>query len=90
MRRRDQNIGLSGVPAVSPVYVLDSADTFVVLASDGLWDVTSYQAAADVLLTSRAGRSAQYLAQKLTTQATSSFQCNDNVTTCVVKLGEAT
>jgi len=83
-----QNVGLIGIPHVSRTMILPDGgdDEYLVLASDGLWDVTSLQSAADLLVRSREGRSANYLANKLVTQAVQSFQCNDNVTVSVTKL----
>lgn len=80
-----ENLGLSAEPHISPVYELGPDDTHLLVASDGLWDVISPSAAADVLRASDQ-QNAAHLATKLLKQAVSSTKCNDNVTVCVVLL----
>ncbi len=74
--------GLSGVPHVSPAVEVTPEVTHLVVASDGLWDVMSPQAAAQLILASD-DQSAEHLANRLLRQALSSFKCNDNVS-CIV------
>ncbi len=74
--------GLSGTPHVSAAIEVTGEVTHLVVASDGLWDVMTPQAAAQLIL-SCDDQSAEHLANRLLRQALSSFKCNDNVS-CVV------
>jgi serine/threonine protein phosphatase PrpC len=58
---------------------------YLVVASDGLWDVISFAGAADVLRAAEQ-QTAAHLASKLLKQAVASAKCNDNVTVIVAML----
>eukprot|EP00727_Mastigamoeba_balamuthi_P005938 m51a1_g1964 putative protein phosphatase 2c (449) ;mRNA; r:1076487-1078023 len=80
---KEQKLGITATPFISPCYKLSDADSFVVLASDGLWDVMSGQQACD-LIASEA--SAEAMAAKLIRTALSNTKCTDNITVIVVCL----
>jgi serine/threonine protein phosphatase PrpC len=75
--------GIVATPSVSPVYELRERDTFLVLASDGLWDVISFQTACDII---KNLDTAAEMSDSLLKTATRSSKCTDNVTTVVVQL----
>eukprot|EP00027_Filamoeba_sp_ATCC50430_P000785 CAMPEP_0168550678 /NCGR_PEP_ID=MMETSP0413-20121227/5770_1 /TAXON_ID=136452 /ORGANISM="Filamoeba nolandi, Strain NC-AS-23-1" /LENGTH=483 /DNA_ID=CAMNT_0008581159 /DNA_START=234 /DNA_END=1685 /DNA_ORIENTATION=+ len=69
-------------PHVSPVYTLTEADSSVILASDGLWDVFSGKRAVEIIKQETA---AETMAKKLIVTALSSTRCQDNITVmCVI------
>jgi serine/threonine protein phosphatase PrpC len=82
---KDNNTGVIGVPFVSaPLEISNSEDgVFLVLASDGLWDVLSGQRACEIALSEK-GLSAQQQAEKLLKVALAPSKNHDNITiTCV-------
>mmetsp|Transcript_9559 Transcript_9559/g.23950 ORF Transcript_9559/g.23950 Transcript_9559/m.23950 type:complete len:921 (-) Transcript_9559:278-3040(-) len=81
---KDTNSGMCAVPYVSDVYQIKEQDKFVVIASDGLWDVISGQKAIDSLL--RSELTCEEMACKLLKTALESVKCQDNVTVVVVML----
>lgn len=49
---KDEDLGLSADPSVSPVYgISPEQGAIIIIASDGLWDVLSIEEAADIALT---------------------------------------
>jgi len=83
---KQNHTGLVGIPYVSEPIRLTSEDKFLVVASDGLWDVITGQRAVDILLQQPPEESADNLAEILLHTAIHSSKCTDNVTVIVVKL----
>jgi serine/threonine protein phosphatase PrpC len=80
---KDTNSGMLGAPDSSPAYLLTPQDTYLIVASDGLWDVMSPASAGDIVdkeETAEAG------AKALMKRALASAKCKDNVTIIVVRL----
>ena len=75
--------GFSGVPGVTEPYELTEADTFMIVASDGLWDIVTGQQAMDIC---DRHRTAKAMSQALLEAALASAACVDNVSICVVVL----
>jgi len=80
---KSENIGMISKPFVSSLIKLNSTDSWVVLASDGLWDIISGQKAFDII--KNTGDSEEASA-KLVRTALQSPKCTDNVTVVAVKL----
>lgn len=80
---KSTDCGIIGRPSVSRVYRLSDHDSHVILASDGLWDVISFQTAYEIV---KDLESAQEMSDALLKTATRSSKCTDNVTTMVVQL----
>ena len=80
---KDERLGIVATPSVSPAYRLQPDDHFLVIASDGLWDVISGQAACEMV---RDLPDAAAMATKLLRHAVSCSKCVDNVTVVVVRL----
>ena len=80
---KGEDVGIIGTPDISPPYVVGPDDKFVVIASDGLWDVISGQSACDMV--SRLNNP-EKMAKKLLRSATRKTKCIDNVTVLVVLL----
>lgn len=80
---KDERLGIVATPSVSPAYRLQPDDHFVVIASDGLWDVISGQAACEMV---RDLPDAAAMATRLLRYAVSCSKCVDNVTVVVVRL----
>jgi len=69
--------GLIATPYVSDLICLNSTDTLLIIASDGIWDVMSGQEAMDTVMNDTSARA---MAQKLVRIAVSRPKCHDNVT----------
>jgi serine/threonine protein phosphatase PrpC len=80
---KQQNIGMIGLPHVSKSIRIAPNDSFVIIASDGLWDVLSGQRAVDII---KGEQDPQMTANMLLQTALLSPKCNDNVTVVVVRL----
>ncbi len=77
---KSENTGLISEPFVSPVFALGPEDTFVVVASDALWDVLQPEELG-VMMTR--DQTAEQLAQRLLAVACRS---TDNATVIVIRL----
>lgn len=80
--------GAGGGVTAEPHYVerqLTSRDRFVVLASDGVWDVVDEEEAAQMVLAAEAGQTCAALAQMLVDRALAGGT-RDNVSALVVRL----
>jgi len=75
--------GIVASPSVSPLIHLKDSDSHVILASDGLWDVISFQTSFDII---NGLDSVTEMSDALLKTATRSSKCTDNVTTIVVML----
>jgi len=80
---KDTGSGMLGAPDSSPVYLIGSEDTHLVLASDGLWDVVTPASAGDLVARKETAEAA---AKALMKRALGSPKCKDNVTIIVVNL----
>lgn len=80
---KSTDCGIVGVPSVSDVYKLKDSDSFLVLASDGLWDVINFQTSYDII---KDMDTPEEMSEALLKTATRSSKCTDNVTTVVVQL----
>ena len=80
---KSTDCGIVGVPTVSRLYQLKDSDSFVILASDGLWDVINFQTAYEII---KDMDSTEEMSEALLKTATRSSKCTDNVTTIVVQL----
>lgn len=80
---KEANSGMIAVPHVSDVYKLEKTDRFMILGSDGLWDIVSPHKAYEICQNEK---DADAAAQQLITTAVQSTKCQDNVTVIVVVL----
>lgn len=80
---KNEGLGLIGEPFVSPVYKIEPKDSILIVASDGLWDVISGQAAMNLIIHLD---DAEEMAKTLIRHALNSPKCNDNITIIVVTL----
>eukprot|EP00029_Vermamoeba_vermiformis_P007873 TRINITY_DN3529_c0_g3_i1.p2 TRINITY_DN3529_c0_g3~~TRINITY_DN3529_c0_g3_i1.p2 ORF type:complete len:394 (+),score=111.33 TRINITY_DN3529_c0_g3_i1:1613-2794(+) len=80
---KEMNCGLIAEPYVSPAIKLNKHDSHLIIASDGLWDVLSSEAAYELI---RELNSAEDMAATLLRNALKSTKCTDNVTVIVVRL----
>lgn len=80
---KSTDCGIVGVPSVSDIYKLKDSDSFLVLASDGLWDVINFQTSYDII---KDMDTPEEMSEALLKTATRSSKCTDNVTTVVVQL----
>lgn len=80
---KSTDCGIVGVPSVSAPCKLKDSDSHLILASDGLWDVISFQTASDII---KDMDSVEEMSEALLKTATRSSKCTDNVTTIVVQL----
>lgn len=80
---KSENVGIIGTPDISQPYRVGPGDRFVILASDGLWDVISGQEACNMV---RRMNNAEKMAKKLLKSATKKTKCIDNITVIVVLL----
>lgn len=80
---KSTDCGLVAKPSVSELIELNSKDSHLILASDGLWDVVSFQRAYDIISPLD---SVSEMSDTLLKTATRSSKCTDNVTTIVVTL----
>ena len=78
---KELNLGIVSEPFVSPALELGPGDKFAVIASDGVWDVISGQAACELI---EHEPTAADMAYKLVRHAVSCRGCLDNVTVVVV------
>ncbi|GAM26185.1 hypothetical protein SAMD00019534_093600 [Acytostelium subglobosum LB1] len=83
---KDQKIGMIGEPHLSKPILLHDFDTFLVMASDGLWDVVSGDRAIEIGHEIISSRGAQSIASTLLQTGLQFTDCKDNVTVIVVKL----
>ncbi|EGC30859.1 hypothetical protein DICPUDRAFT_157361 [Dictyostelium purpureum] len=83
---KEQNIGMISDPHISNCYLLTDQDKFLIIASDGLWDVIKGQEAVEKLLENYNSSSADSMASLLLENAVQSSMCKDNVSVIVVKL----
>jgi serine/threonine protein phosphatase PrpC len=79
---KEQNIGMIATPYVGECIEILPTDTYLIVASDGLWDVVAPQHAMDIIR----GLDALPAASLLLSTALSSNKCNDNVSIIVVRL----
>ncbi|XP_049852235.1 probable protein phosphatase DDB_G0279461 [Schistocerca gregaria] len=75
--------GIIALPSVSPVFELSDVDSFLILATDGLWDVICHQRSYEII---KNETSPKEMSELLLVTALNSVDCTDNVTTVVVKL----
>jgi len=80
---KDEKLGIVSTPSVSTVYKLQPDDHFLVIASDGLWDVISGQDACEMV---RDLPDASAMATTLLKHAVKCTKCVDNVTVVVIRL----
>lgn len=80
---KDSNSGMIAVPHVSDAIKLEKTDRFMILGSDGLWDIVSPNKAYEICQNEKDVDAA---AQQLITTAVQSVKCQDNVTVIVVAL----
>jgi len=80
---KSTDCGIIASPTVSPIYELRDSDSFIILASDGLWDVINFQTAYNII---KDCDTAPEMSDALLKTATRSSKCTDNVTTIVVQL----
>jgi len=80
---KDEGLGIVSTPSISTVYKIQPDDHFLVIASDGLWDVISGQNACEMI---RDLPSASAMASTLLKHAVKSSKCVDNVTVVVIRL----
>jgi serine/threonine protein phosphatase PrpC/uncharacterized protein YqgV (UPF0045/DUF77 family) len=80
---KEMNCGLIAEPYVSPAIKLNKNDSHLIIASDGLWDVLSGDAAYELI---RELNNAEEMAATLLRNALKSTKCTDNVTVIVVRL----
>jgi len=80
---KQEKCGIVGDPFVSPPYRIEAEDTFVIVASDGLWDCMSGQQAVDLI---RDQVDAVVAAKLLLEHALKSAKCQDNVTILCARL----
>eukprot|EP01119_Soliformovum_irregulare_P020966 TRINITY_DN6865_c0_g1_i1.p1 TRINITY_DN6865_c0_g1~~TRINITY_DN6865_c0_g1_i1.p1 ORF type:complete len:613 (-),score=175.86 TRINITY_DN6865_c0_g1_i1:59-1897(-) len=78
-----ENLGLTGVPYVSPPIQLEANDSILIVASDGLWDVMNGSRAVEICT---GLDTAKQMAASLMQTALNDPKCNDNITIVVVKL----
>jgi serine/threonine protein phosphatase PrpC len=78
-----ENCGVISEPYISEIFELGPGDTRIILASDGLWDIISGQAAFDII---KKIPDSQLAAKKLIDTALKSIKCIDNVTVIVINL----
>jgi len=84
---KSTNSGIIAVPYVSEVIKLTDADRYIVVASDGLWDIVSGQKACEICLTvAETTPTAEAMAQTLLSTAVQSNKSVDNVTVIVAIL----
>lgn len=80
---KENETGFIGIPHVSPVIKLTPRDTFLIMASDGLWDVISAEEAMSLISNLS---DPQEMSKHLVSSAVKRTGCNDNVTAIVVCL----
>jgi len=80
---KEMNIGMIAEPHISECFSLLPTDTFLIIASDGLWDIISGQAAVDIV---KDEIDPHVMANILLQTALQSAKCNDNVTILVIQL----
>lgn len=80
---KESNSGMIAVPYVSDAIKLEKTDRFLILGSDGLWDIVSPNKAFEMCNNEKDLDAA---AQQLITTAVQSVKCTDNVTAIVVQL----
>uniref|UniRef100_A0A7S4NT40 PPM-type phosphatase domain-containing protein n=1 Tax=Paramoeba aestuarina TaxID=180227 RepID=A0A7S4NT40_9EUKA len=85
--------GLIAIPYVHPVVEIVENDAFVIVASDGLWDIYTGQEVADMTLEKMKTRPQKMnveeednIARMLITKAMQADHCHDNITAILVGL----
>eukprot|EP01119_Soliformovum_irregulare_P014089 TRINITY_DN3817_c0_g1_i1.p1 TRINITY_DN3817_c0_g1~~TRINITY_DN3817_c0_g1_i1.p1 ORF type:complete len:463 (-),score=98.73 TRINITY_DN3817_c0_g1_i1:212-1600(-) len=73
--------GIIATPYISELIELQPTDSFMIIASDGLWDVLSGKRAVELLIDETC---AADMAKKLLDTALLSHKCHDNVTVLVI------
>ena len=81
--KMDDKSGIVCTPDVSEVFKIGAEDSFVVVASDGLWDVMSGQDACNMI---KDMSNAPAMSKKLIKAALKKKKCMDNVTVIVILL----
>ena len=81
--KMDDKSGIVCTPDVSEVFKIGTEDSFVIVASDGLWDVMSGQEACNMV---RDMNEANAMSKKLIKAALKKKKCMDNVTVIVILL----
>ncbi|KAF2074921.1 hypothetical protein CYY_003754 [Polysphondylium violaceum] len=82
---KEQDLGMIAIPHISTPILLNDQDKFVVIASDGLWDIFNGQEAIDKAL-EKFDQGSVEMASYLLESAVQSSSCKDNVTVIVVIL----
>jgi len=82
---KEQDLGMIAIPHLSTPILLNDQDKFVIIASDGLWDIFNGQEAVDKALEKFEQGSVE-MASYLLESAVQSSSCKDNVTVIVVIL----
>jgi protein phosphatase len=82
---KEANCGMIAVPYVSEPIKLDPSDKYMIVASDGLWDVVTGQKACEIC-DSCPEPTPEAMATALLTTACQSPKCQDNVSVIVVVL----
>jgi len=80
---KDEKLGIVSTPSISSVLKLQPDDHFIVIASDGLWDIVRGQEACEMV---RDLPNASDMATTLLKHAVKSTKCVDNVTVVVIRL----
>jgi len=80
---KQNNLGVIVDPFVSEPFKLGASDSFIIIASDGLWDTMTGQEAVDLI---KDLDSPEKMARKLVGSALHSSKCTDNITVIVINL----
>jgi len=81
---KEVNSGLIAEPYVHPTFAINpETDSFLIVASDGLWDVIQPQQAMDLV---KHMNNSKDMAECLVQTALKSYLCEDNITVIVVRL----
>jgi len=80
---KEMQCGIVATPFVSKKFVINSSDTRIIIASDGLWDILQPQQAFNAVKNTSDPKEA---ATKLVKMAVSDQRCHDNVTVIVINL----
>jgi protein phosphatase PTC2/3 len=86
-KQPDVRSGLIAIPFIHPTIQIEDNDSFLVVASDGLWDIFTGQQVIDMVIekvqTVGAGSG---IARFLIERAMEAQECHDNITCIVVFL----
>jgi len=80
---KNERLGVISVPYVSPPIQLETTDTMVILASDGLWDVMTGEEAVELCCNYN---DADTMSSELIKKALTHIKCVDNITVLVILL----